>query len=104
MSHYSKSIYNLSHNKSIHIVDNALYSWGSSENGRLGIACSSNKSGDLACAHPRPIFGALHYVPDLACRHWHTIIIAGNQENDKVGSPLLFINKRVIKLSYYLCK
>jgi len=26
---------------------------------------------------PHPIFGALHIVPYLSARHWHTLLIAG---------------------------
>lgn len=34
---------------------------------------------EVCPALPRPIVGSLHYVPDLSCRGWHTIIIMGNK-------------------------
>ncbi|XP_070576685.1 serine/threonine-protein kinase Nek9-like [Ptychodera flava] len=57
--------------------DNYIYSFGKTENGRLGldidIGVTNRKKG--AICSPRPIFGALHVVPDLSCCHWHTILV-----------------------------
>lgn len=53
-------------------IDNHLYSWGSHENGRLGIQMKGKKS----CSTPKPIFGSLHKVASLSSRHWSTIMLA----------------------------
>ena len=37
----------------------------------------TTKDGIPVTSLPKPIFGSLHAVIDLACRHWHTIIVAG---------------------------
>ncbi|XP_063426578.1 serine/threonine-protein kinase Nek9-like isoform X6 [Mytilus trossulus] len=37
----------------------------------------------MCTAYPRPVFGSLHDVPNLAARHWHTIIIAEKVLNQK---------------------
>ncbi|XP_052273748.1 serine/threonine-protein kinase Nek9-like isoform X2 [Dreissena polymorpha] len=65
--------------------DNYVYAWGNGDNGRLGFGhvetgVSSTKK---AVSIPRPIFGALHIVPNLSARHWHTILIAEKVLNQK---------------------
>ena len=62
--------------------DNQLFSWGSGKNGRLGIQLAAGKS---SCSTPKPIFGSLHKVASLSCRHWSTIILA----EKLVGSKLI---------------
>ncbi len=61
------------------VSDNQVYSWGLSENGRLGtVSSDTSKKSDVQCyALPRPIFGALHSVTDVACHRWSTILVAG---------------------------
>lgn len=58
-------------------LDNRVYSWGNGENGRLGAKYDGKGPNSMCTAYPRPVFGSLHDVPNLAARHWHTIIIAG---------------------------
>lgn len=53
-------------------MDNHLYSWGSGQNGRLGIQVQGKNS----CSTPKPIFGSLHKVASLSSRYWSTIILA----------------------------
>ncbi|XP_077989490.1 serine/threonine-protein kinase Nek9-like [Glandiceps talaboti] len=57
--------------------DNYIYSFGKTDNGRLGLdheaPMTSRKKG--AVCIPRPIFGTLHVVPDLSCCHWHAILV-----------------------------
>jgi len=60
-------------------VDNYVYAWGDGDNGRLGCGPMELGKGPnkKSASLPRPIFGALHIVPHLSARHWHTILIAG---------------------------
>ena len=63
------------------LLDNKIYSWGRGDNGRLGVLTDSltRAKGGIACtAVPRPIFGALHVVSGVSCRHWNSLIVAGN--------------------------
>jgi len=62
--------------------DNQLFSWGSGKNGRLGIQLAAGKN---SCSTPKPIFGSLHKVASLSCRHWSTIILA----EKLIGSKLI---------------
>ena len=59
-----------------------MYSWGRGDNGSLGIPIAyikkTTKDGVPVTSLPKPIFGSLHAVTDLACRYWHTIIVAGD--------------------------
>ncbi|XP_028398483.1 serine/threonine-protein kinase Nek9-like isoform X3 [Dendronephthya gigantea] len=59
---------------------NHVYSWGRGDNGSLGIPVASlgkkTKDGIPVTSLPKPIFGSLHAVTSLACRYWHTIIVA----------------------------
>lgn len=63
------------------LLENRVYSWGRGDNGSLGIPVSSlgkkAKDGVPVTSLPKPIFGSLHAVTSLACRYWHTIIVAG---------------------------
>ena len=62
-------------------TDNQIYSWGRGDNGRLGVLTDSlaRAKGGIPCtAVPRPIFGALHVLSCVACRHWNSLIVAGN--------------------------
>ena len=61
--------------------DNHLYSWGSGKNGRLGIQLTAGKT---TCSTPTPIFGSLHKVASLSCRHWNTIILAEKLVDSKL--------------------
>ena len=61
--------------------DNHLFSWGSGKNGRLGIQLGAGK---VNCSTPKPIFGSLHKVASLSCRHWNTIILAEKLVDSKV--------------------
>ncbi|CAC5374051.1 NEK9 [Mytilus coruscus] len=63
--------------------DNEVYSWGNGENGRLGAKYDGKGPNSMCTAFPRPVFGSLHDVPNLAARHWHTIIIAEKVLNQK---------------------
>ncbi|ELT98382.1 hypothetical protein CAPTEDRAFT_123860, partial [Capitella teleta] len=58
--------------------DNLIYSCGFSENGRLGFAAGETGKGPggNCVSLPRPIFGSLHAVSDLYCRHWNSILVA----------------------------
>ncbi|KAK2194294.1 hypothetical protein NP493_116g01001 [Ridgeia piscesae] len=58
--------------------DNQVYSWGLCENGRLGtVSSDTSKKVEVPCyALPRPIFGSLHAVTDVASHHWSTILVA----------------------------
>ena len=61
-------------------TDNQIYSWGRGDNGRLGVLTDSlvRAKGGIPCtAVPRPIFGALHVLSCVACRHWNSLIVAG---------------------------
>ena len=60
-------------------ADNFIYSWGLSENGRLGTdTADQGKGPDSQCfALPRPIFGALHRVSAINSFRWSTGVIAG---------------------------
>lgn len=59
-------------------LDNHIFAWGNGGNGRLAMTPTERAhSSDICTSWPRPIFGSLHYVPDLSCRGWHTIIIVG---------------------------
>ena len=55
-------------------VDNVLYSWGIGDKGQLGTSLPDGRKTVLL---PRPVFGSLYSIPELSCRHWHTIMIAG---------------------------
>ncbi|CAH3150225.1 unnamed protein product [Porites lobata] len=60
-------------------ADNQIYSWGRGDNGRLGVLTDSlmRAKGGIPCtAVPRPIFGALHVLSCVACRHWNSLIVA----------------------------
>lgn len=60
-------------------ADNQIYSWGRGDNGRLGVLTDSlaRAKGGIPCtAVPRPIFGALHVMSCVACRHWNSLIVA----------------------------
>ncbi|XP_045186998.2 serine/threonine-protein kinase Nek9-like isoform X2 [Mercenaria mercenaria] len=65
--------------------DNYVYAWGNGENGRLGTGQMDLGKGpnNKSVSIPRPIFGALHIVPHLSARHWHTILIAEKVLNQK---------------------
>lgn len=64
-------------------TDNQVFSWGSGENGRLGIS-PGVLGGKSSSAVPRPIFGSLHKVATLSCRHWHTIILGERVHGSRV--------------------
>ncbi|XP_022111310.1 serine/threonine-protein kinase Nek9-like, partial [Acanthaster planci] len=57
--------------------DNQIYSFGNVESGRLGIPVdpSLTHRKKMAVPTPKPIFGSLHFVSDVSCRHWHCIVI-----------------------------
>lgn len=57
-----------------HAVDNTLYSWGLGDGGQLGAPVPAGRK---AISVPRPVFGSLYSIPELSCRHWHTIMIGG---------------------------
>ncbi|XP_048340893.1 serine/threonine-protein kinase Nek9 isoform X1 [Sphaerodactylus townsendi] len=64
--------------------DNHIFAWGNGGNGRLAMTPTERAhSSDICTSWPRPIFGSLHYVPDLSCRGWHTIIIVEKVINSK---------------------
>ncbi|GFS25216.1 serine/threonine-protein kinase Nek9-like [Elysia marginata] len=65
--------------------ENQIYSWGNGESGRLGGTFSDQGTGpNKACtALPRPIFGSMHDVSSVSCRHWNTLIIAEKVLNQK---------------------
>ncbi|XP_054826600.1 serine/threonine-protein kinase Nek9 isoform X1 [Eublepharis macularius] len=64
--------------------DNHIFAWGNGGNGRLALTPAERAhSSDICTSWPRPIFGSLHYVPDLSCRGWHTIIIVEKVINSK---------------------
>ena len=50
-----------------------MFSWGCSKDGRLGM--DAGDEGKHVCL-PKPIFGSLHFVSDMCCRGWNSIIIA----------------------------
>src|SRR6218665_1226067 len=57
-----------------------IYSWGLAEDGRLGSAPSPDQGrgpNSQCFSFPRPIFGSLHVLSDVACSHWNTIMVAG---------------------------
>ena len=62
------------------LAENRVYSWGRGDNGSLGIPMANikkKKKDDVPVTSlPKPIFGSLHAVTSLACRYWHTIIVA----------------------------
>nr|XP_060614433.1 serine/threonine-protein kinase Nek9 [Anolis sagrei ordinatus] len=65
--------------------DNHIFAWGNGGNGRLAMTPTERAhSSDICTSWPRPIFGSLHYVPDLSCRGWHTIIIVEKVINSKI--------------------
>lgn len=63
--------------------DNHIFAWGNAGNGRLGMPPDKGFGSEVCPALPRPIFGSLHYVPDLSCRGWHTILIMEKVLNSK---------------------
>lgn len=63
--------------------DNQIFAWGNAGNGRLGMPADKKFGSEVCPAMPRPIFGALHHVPDLSCCGWHTIIILEKVLNSK---------------------
>ncbi|XP_072313887.1 serine/threonine-protein kinase Nek9 isoform X2 [Eucyclogobius newberryi] len=63
--------------------DNHIFAWGNAGNGRLGMPPDKGFGSEVCPAMPRPIFGSLHYVPDLSCCGWHTIIIMEKVLNSK---------------------
>ncbi|XP_053132493.1 serine/threonine-protein kinase Nek9 isoform X2 [Hemicordylus capensis] len=64
--------------------DNHIFAWGNGGNGRLAMTPTERAhTSDVCTSWPRPIFGSLHYVPDLSCRGWHTIIIVEKVINSK---------------------
>ncbi|XP_066483461.1 serine/threonine-protein kinase Nek9 isoform X2 [Tiliqua scincoides] len=64
--------------------DNHIFAWGNGGNGRLAMTPTERAhTSDICTSWPRPIFGSLHYVPDLSCRGWHTIIIVEKVINSK---------------------
>ncbi|CAL1543886.1 unnamed protein product, partial [Lymnaea stagnalis] len=74
--------------------ENQIYSWGNGESGRLGGMFTDQGIGPngMCTALPRPIFGSMHVVSCLSCRHWNTLIIAEKVLNQKtlksrVSSP-----------------
>ncbi|XP_013095073.2 serine/threonine-protein kinase Nek9-like isoform X2 [Biomphalaria glabrata] len=79
--------------------ENHVYSWGNGDSGRLGGMFSEQGSGPKAMctAIPRPIFGSMHVVSCLSCRHWNTLIIAEKVLNQKtlksrVSSPKMLFH------------
>nr|XP_020649582.1 serine/threonine-protein kinase Nek9 isoform X1 [Pogona vitticeps] len=65
--------------------DNHIFAWGNGGNGRLAMTPTERAhTSDICTSWPRPIFGSLHYVPDLSCRGWHTIIIVEKVINSKI--------------------
>nr|XP_022334597.1 serine/threonine-protein kinase Nek9-like isoform X1 [Crassostrea virginica] len=76
------------------INENQVFSWGNGANGRLGAVFSDQLKGpnNKSSCLPRPIFGSLYSVSNLASHHWHTIVIAEKILNQKtlksrVSSP-----------------
>ncbi|XP_012945754.1 serine/threonine-protein kinase Nek9 [Aplysia californica] len=74
--------------------ENQIYSWGNGESGRLGANFTDQGIGpnSMCTAFPRPIFGSMHLVSCMSCRHWNTLIIAEKVLNQKtlksrVSSP-----------------
>lgn len=64
--------------------DNHIFAWGNGGNGRLAMTPTERAhTSDICTSWPRPIFGSLHYVPDLSCHGWHTIIIVEKVINSK---------------------
>ena len=63
--------------------DNQVFSWGCGDNGRLGVN-PNILGGKQSSGVPRPIFGSLHKVASLKCRHWHTIILGERVHGSKV--------------------
>jgi NIMA (never in mitosis gene a)-related kinase len=57
-----------------------VYAWGRGDSGRLGLKPDNlvkKRNGIPSSAIPRPVFGALHSVTSIDCRHWNAIIVAG---------------------------
>ncbi|XP_065832874.1 serine/threonine-protein kinase Nek9-like isoform X2 [Oscarella lobularis] len=67
-------------------ADNVLYSWGRNDANQLGLSSQVTSSSSVSL--PVPITSPFRSVRvvDLACRHWHTIIIAGSGENEMTTS------------------
>ncbi|XP_041355037.1 serine/threonine-protein kinase Nek9-like isoform X2 [Gigantopelta aegis] len=77
----------------ISTTENQIYSFGNGESGRLGAVFEQGKGPNGQCtARPRAIFGSLHLVASISCRHWNTLLIAEKILNQKtlktrVSSP-----------------
>lgn len=92
--------------------DNHIFAWGNGGNGRLAMTPTERAhTSDTCTSWPRPIFGSLHYVPDLSCRGWHTIIIVEKVINSKIlrsSSSGLSIgtgkSSNCLVKGHYLCK
>ncbi|XP_072166539.1 serine/threonine-protein kinase Nek9-like [Diadema setosum] len=56
-------------------TDNLIFSFGNVDSGRLGHGDELTATVRKKSATPRPVFGSLHMVSGLSCRHWHTVII-----------------------------
>ncbi len=65
----STSLNNL-HSQVVGTDDDLVLSWGCGANNRLGNGSAGNR------ALPRPVFGSLYRLADLACRNQQTILIA----------------------------
>lgn len=61
-------------NKFQNFLENQIFSWGNRKNGRLGI--DSDVPEQNSVPFPKPIFGCLHLVSDMASCYWNSIIIA----------------------------
>lgn len=68
---YQSFLYARDDNLAGFVLDKKVYSWGSAAQGRLGVV------GEGDSPWPRPIFGSLHMVSDMASHHWNTILVAG---------------------------
>ena len=75
-----------------------MFSWGNGANGRLGAVFSDQLKGpnNKSSCLPRPIFGSLYSVSNLASHHWHTIVIAG-QYNIQKNSTFISFKKHFLK-------
>ena len=57
-------------------TDDHVYSWGRCEHGRSGLKIDSSL--------PKAIFGSLHKVASLSCRHWNTIMLAEQVQSSRI--------------------
>lgn len=64
-------------------LENLVFSWGNRQDGRLGLDVLASFDESSCVCLPKPIFGSLHLVSEMSCKHWNAMIIAEKILNSK---------------------